>query len=389
MSSIESSSIFISYRRDGGSDVARILQAFLEGQGYDVFLDVDTLGSGHFDEQLLAEIRARRHFLIICSSGSLDRCTNEEDWVRRELAEALRCSRNIIPIVVPGFSWTSLKDVSAEVAALQSHNAFEYSHGHWRLIRARLVELIEHANKRARETETGPAATGTDVEIDLRTAAAGPTGVERDAPMPPARVAAPERGLVPAEADARSLDRSTDTVEATGQGQSVTRRMHLQAGLHVFRLEHAEPGHFSAWLLDETGKRLELLANVSVPYDGSKAVRIARDGDYLVDISARGSWRVSVGPVDRDAARRSFGAPMHAATCAFELAPGLAMFRMTHQGAGHFGVWLLDAEGRKKELLANAGGEPFQGTKAVSVAGGRFVLDVSASGPWTIDLDAP
>ena len=135
-------SVFISYRRGNGGDIARIVQEFLEGQGFDVFLDVDGLGSGHFDDQLLTQIAARRSFIFICSEGSLDRCVNEGDWVRREIVHALKTGRHIVPFVMPRFVWPTSDALPQEMAEFQRHNSFEYSHSHWKHIKPKLAEML-------------------------------------------------------------------------------------------------------------------------------------------------------------------------------------------------------------------------------------------------------
>ena len=46
-------SVFISYRREGGAETARLLRYELLARGWDVFLDVEDLKGGTFDERLL------------------------------------------------------------------------------------------------------------------------------------------------------------------------------------------------------------------------------------------------------------------------------------------------------------------------------------------------
>ena len=78
------------------------------------------------------------------------------------------------------------------------------------------------------------------------------------------------------------------------------------------------------------------------------------------------------------------------ATAPFELESGLAVFRMTHQGGENFIVDLLDQSGSPVDIggLANEIG-PFEGSYAVQTRAGPHVLDVQASGPWTITIDQP
>ena len=50
--------IFISYRRDGGDVMAKMLNDRLAEMGYDVFYDIESLKAGAFDVKLYEEIEA-------------------------------------------------------------------------------------------------------------------------------------------------------------------------------------------------------------------------------------------------------------------------------------------------------------------------------------------
>jgi hypothetical protein len=77
------------------------------------------------------------------------------------------------------------------------------------------------------------------------------------------------------------------------------------------------------------------------------------------------------------------------ATSTADFEKALYVFKLTHSGQKHFGVWLVDSSGNKVELLANTAG-PFSGSKAVQIpAKGRYLLDVSADGEWSIAAGAP
>jgi formylglycine-generating enzyme required for sulfatase activity len=94
--------VFISYRRAQSRHWARSMFLDLKANGWDVFLDVDTIDSGDFDRIILNQIGARAHFILLISEGSMQRCTNEGDWLLREIEEAVRLQRNIVPIVDEG-----------------------------------------------------------------------------------------------------------------------------------------------------------------------------------------------------------------------------------------------------------------------------------------------
>ena len=48
--------IFISYRRDGGDTLAQLIYDRLTDRGYSVFLDIESLRSGKFNEKLFSVI---------------------------------------------------------------------------------------------------------------------------------------------------------------------------------------------------------------------------------------------------------------------------------------------------------------------------------------------
>ena len=97
--------IFISYRREGGDMTAMYIYQALKDRGYRVFYDVEVLRAGKFNEELLKEIQACTDFILVLSPHALDRCTDDDDWVRQEIAEAIRCEKNIIPVMLNGFSF--------------------------------------------------------------------------------------------------------------------------------------------------------------------------------------------------------------------------------------------------------------------------------------------
>ena len=101
----EAYDVFLSYRRDGGETMAILLRDRLTAKGYRVFLDVESLNSGSFNERLLRVIEGCTDFIMVLSKGSLDRCVNEGDWVRTEIAHALYYRKNIVPIMLRGFEW--------------------------------------------------------------------------------------------------------------------------------------------------------------------------------------------------------------------------------------------------------------------------------------------
>ena len=95
--------IFLSYRREHGIKDAMLLKNALEDRGYSVFLDLNSLQAGQFDEQLYQRIDECTDFIVVLPPNALDRCVNEDDWVRMEIERAHAGNKNIIPIMLEGF----------------------------------------------------------------------------------------------------------------------------------------------------------------------------------------------------------------------------------------------------------------------------------------------
>ncbi len=153
-----SAGVFISYRRDHGSTLARLLKEALERSGFDAFLDVDDLGSGHFDRKLLREIESRENFVLVCTEGCLTSCHDEADFLRLEIAHALKTSRNIVPVVVDGFSWPVSAELPEEIRDLHRHNDIAYSHRHWDGAKRELLRQMRRQRTAFRITiETDPS----------------------------------------------------------------------------------------------------------------------------------------------------------------------------------------------------------------------------------------
>lgn len=110
--------VFISYRRDGGEHLAGRVKDALKSRGFSVFMDVDDLKSGKFDAALYREIEKAANVIIILTPGCLERCKNEDDWLRQEIRHAIKCKRNIIPIFARGFEMPSPETLPSDIAEL-------------------------------------------------------------------------------------------------------------------------------------------------------------------------------------------------------------------------------------------------------------------------------
>jgi len=121
--------IFISYRRKGaGAGVAGEIQAKLENRGFKVFLDVDEIGSGRFPDQIKQAIEECRDFILVLAPGTLDRCVEEGDWVRREIEEAEQLGKNIVGVALPGFNMPSSDSLPSSMRDIPTRQVFLWTH---------------------------------------------------------------------------------------------------------------------------------------------------------------------------------------------------------------------------------------------------------------------
>lgn len=111
---MEKYQIFISYRRDGGDALAGRLADRFNALGYKVFYDVESMRSGTFNTQILEAITQCNDVLLVLPPNALDRCVNKDDWVRQEVAFALKHNKNIIPIIMRGFEFPATLPVDID-----------------------------------------------------------------------------------------------------------------------------------------------------------------------------------------------------------------------------------------------------------------------------------
>ena len=155
-----SEQIFISYRRDGGDIYAKAICDALKVRGYSVFYDFDSLQGGYFDSRIITAIEECNDFVLVLPQGSLDRCQNDDDWVRLEIRHALECGKNIIPVMLPGFSFP--KNLPDDISAISRLNGIDFVMGYFDLaviptIVSRLIsaagDSAENGNENKQESE--------------------------------------------------------------------------------------------------------------------------------------------------------------------------------------------------------------------------------------------
>jgi hypothetical protein len=131
---IVSKKIFISYRRDSESrGFARGIQQYLEhefGRG-NVFIDVDMQAGAKFQSVLELRLAKCKVLLALIGAGWSDaqddagnrRLNDPNDWVRLEIARALKREITVIPVCIEGAELPKKSDLPPDIQGLVDHQA--------------------------------------------------------------------------------------------------------------------------------------------------------------------------------------------------------------------------------------------------------------------------
>lgn len=88
--------IFISYRRNTGSSLAKNIKNKIENNSlYKCFLDVDNLTTGDYKLEIVKNIKLCTLMIIVITEGYLEKCLNENDICLEEIATAIKFNKEI------------------------------------------------------------------------------------------------------------------------------------------------------------------------------------------------------------------------------------------------------------------------------------------------------
>ena len=174
--------IFISYRRKGAEHLALLMYHQLRQDGYTVFLDVETLHNGKYNEALLSRIEESTDVILILPPHALDTCHDPEDWVRKEVECALRHNKNIIPIMMEGFhDWP--KDLPDTMQDVLHFNGLKNYHGYFSDMMRKLEKDFLESTPSRTSAQSG-IATDDEPSLISQCTACGSTDVTVADPLP-------------------------------------------------------------------------------------------------------------------------------------------------------------------------------------------------------------
>lgn len=167
--------IFISYRRDDSAGFAgRLYDRLVSRYGADrLFMDIDTIRPGHdFAEDIAAALTesavclvliGRRWESITLADGKR-RLEDPNDFVRLEVAAAIREGLTVIPVLLEGALPPSPASLPEELQALSRRQAIELSSERWNYDVSRLALVLDEILAQpigAPAKETPPVAPKT------------------------------------------------------------------------------------------------------------------------------------------------------------------------------------------------------------------------------------
>jgi hypothetical protein len=164
-----SGQIFISYRRDDSSASAGRLydRLLVRLPNNPIFIDVDLDPGIDFVEAIEASVSSCAVLIAVIGKRWLRssvgkgkrRLENPEDFVRVEIATALKRNIRVIPVLVDGALMPRSSDLPDDLSLLARRNALEISHNRFNADFARLVTAIKGVVKKAEAEGKQPEKT--------------------------------------------------------------------------------------------------------------------------------------------------------------------------------------------------------------------------------------
>lgn len=143
--------VFISYRRGDSPANARLIYDHLREWFSDVFMDVEEIHAGADWLRVLEEKIAACDAMIILigakwldarDAGGRRRLDDPQDFVRFEIAEALKQDKRVIPVLVDGAALPDAGSLAADLAPLARLQAIPLSHDRFEKDVETLIEAL-------------------------------------------------------------------------------------------------------------------------------------------------------------------------------------------------------------------------------------------------------
>lgn len=158
--------VFISYRRQGGSESAVLVRNELMQRGIRssrIFLDTNSLSTGNYLDSISNALSDTRNLVVVITEGCFDGLTDDSNWTW-EIRSAMALGLNIVPIYFDGIRQVDAHALPSSIKNLSFENAVLYVHEYSKASFDRLRERLDpgsHAMPRwAKWAAAAVASTG-------------------------------------------------------------------------------------------------------------------------------------------------------------------------------------------------------------------------------------
>ncbi len=285
------SGIFISYRRDDSSGHAgRLHDRLVEHFGRDrIFMDVDTIEPGEDFVTVVENAVGSCEILIAVigrnwlSAGGTGRLDNPNDFVRLEIATALRRNVRVIPVLVQRASIPKPQDLPEDLVKLTRRNAIELSDLRWQSDVDELINVMERVLVKQPEVDQiveTEQERGRIEEVDRRNGLDATRTIARDPSTANKRrhlVFIAGAVLILLLAVAIPIWRSQRDQNSSGNNNQTSA---------------AQPGETTLWKRDDTGDVVQMVrdGNTVRAIMDTPATRAAAHGRRKGDLAFDGSF---------------------------------------------------------------------------------------------------
>jgi formylglycine-generating enzyme required for sulfatase activity len=165
--------IFICYRRDDAAGYAgHLFESLAAHFGREqIFMDIEQLELGEdFAVAIETAVGACEVLIVLIGPdwlvdrNNVRRLDDPEDFVRLEIATALRREIRVIPVLVPGAKMPKAEDLPPELSPLSRRQALDLSQRHWRHDIDHLIGVIEKIFEKQRAERESAAQPGGGIE---------------------------------------------------------------------------------------------------------------------------------------------------------------------------------------------------------------------------------
>lgn len=154
MATMAKKNIFISYRvRDTQAATGRLVDALkLHFDGDQLFMDIDKIEPGLDFEEVIAKsldncdvmlAMIGPDWMALSEDKKTSRLHDTHDWVRQEIASALRRNIRVVPVLLEGAEMPKEEDLPEDLKPLLRRQSYEISNKRWQYDTQELIKVLK------------------------------------------------------------------------------------------------------------------------------------------------------------------------------------------------------------------------------------------------------